>query len=63
MNTFRVHYLYLAPGIVKRNNLSMIAGSEAEAREAFEALSPSDDTKGRFYVIEYVEAIALSELF
>lgn len=63
MNINKVNYTYVAPGIVRQDEVKIIANSEAEVREAFDTLYQSDDTEGRFYVITSIEPIAFGELF
>ena len=63
MNFYRVHYLYLTPSRTTRHGVTILADTAEQAREAFEALYKGDDTEGRFYVIEQVEALAESTLF
>ena len=61
MNEYRVHYLYLTPTRTVRDGVTILAETDAQARQAFEAIYVGDDTQGRFYVIESVEALGLAE--
>lgn len=63
MNINKVHYTYLAPGVVRKDNVTIIADTREQVCEAFDALYQGNGDEGRFYVVNSIETIALGELF